>query len=66
MLLMPNATDHGDVVEVTGRKPDAAEMALDWLRGLLFRDYEDVQSLVASNPPWAVENVLRVRGHSVR
>jgi transcriptional regulator with XRE-family HTH domain len=59
-LLMPKVADRDDVVEVTGRKPDAAGMVWDWLRALLFRDFEDMQSLVASNPSWAIESTMQV------
>lgn len=59
-LLMPKAADPDDVVEVTGREPDAAEIVWDWLRALLFRGFEDYESLVASNPPWAFESATHL------
>ncbi len=61
-LLMPLAASRDEVVEVTGRKPDTAEATWDWLRALQFRGYEDMESLAASNPPWAVESVLQITG----
>lgn len=44
---------------MTGREPDTAETVWDWLRALLFREFEDYESLVASNPAWAFENAIQ-------
>jgi transcriptional regulator with XRE-family HTH domain len=58
-LLMPETAKRDEVVEVTARKPDTAGAVWDWLRGLFLRGYEDVESLVASNPSWAVQDAMR-------
>jgi hypothetical protein len=62
-----------DLVEVTGRPPEQAEKVWDWLRALHLRrgalalnlrrrgpevDEIDYQSFVASNPTWAVSDLL--------
>ncbi len=71
-LLMP-ASARNDLVEVTGRPPEQAEKVWDWLRALHLRrgalalnlrrrgpevDEIDYQSFVASNPSWAVSDLL--------
>ena len=71
-LLMPPAA-RNDLVEVTGRPPEQAEKVWDWLRALNLRrgalvlnlrrrgpevDELDYQSFVASNPSWAVSDLL--------
>jgi transcriptional regulator with XRE-family HTH domain len=61
-LLMPETAAATDVIEVTGRQPDVAWAVWDWLRGFLFRDFKDADSVVASNPPWAVDAAMQLGG----
>ena len=72
-LLMPETAKRNDLVEVTGLQPQSAENVWDWSRAKHLRrgalalnlrrrgpdvDEVDYQFFVASNPTWAVSDLL--------